>query len=206
MEAVEAIFQPAEMPAHVQEILTMGLADLFVPVRFIGGSDPHGRLKAVYLTEGLTALRKIKSLPPGEGLEILASVIKGMEQAQRRYLFPEEYILHPALLYLERKDQETRARLIWRSQPGGGHGAESEEVGKSLLTVVYSLKILTEEEGKTALEEAARLILAGKKGMTLIRELENIRKAQRRVIPAGGGLWGIQAPVSSNVQNPAAGR
>ncbi len=198
----EAVFNEKEIPAHIQEILTLGLTDLFVPVRFISGADGKGRLRAVFLTNGLYPLRKLKRLPKGAGLDILRSLISGIEQAEKRFILAEEYIVHPALLYIDIRENGTYAKLLWRPKPvdgAAGTCAETDAERYGILSIVYALRVLTDNSGKKELEEAERLIKSGANGKTLSRRLSEIEKSgagdRGKIKPTGAQRLSVPFPI-----------
>lgn len=94
---IEWEYEHGRVKEYAVEILTLGLCDLFFREQFISERD---YLIGSCQTEGYLCLASFRHLKTDEILQIMTGLLHGVYQAEKHYLFAEEFQLSQELIFV----------------------------------------------------------------------------------------------------------
>ncbi len=163
---VEIFYEKGEMEEYVSEILTLGLCDLFFCGSFL--EKDGGRL-GCYKTEGFHLLSSMTEMDTGDVLLAAAGILRGIRQAEQRYLRPELYRIDEETVFADRGISQIK--LIFRID------TEKQPAERKLAEYLRCLRKKSRPEGLAYVDEAVDLVEKEEFGYrAAIRRLEELRR------------------------------
>ena len=163
---VEIFYEKGEMEEYVSEILTLGLCDLFFCGSFL--EKDGGRL-GCYKTEGFHLLSSVTEMDTGDVLLAAAGILRGIRQAEQRYICPELYRIDEETVFTDRGISQIK--LIFRID------TEKQPAERKLSEYLRCLRKKSRPEGLAYVDAAVELVEKEEFGYrAAIRRLEELRR------------------------------
>lgn len=166
MSSVEISYREEELRNYVREILSLELCRLFFPVSFV---QRDGKLTGIYEAEGFRSLSSAERLSTADILMIAASLLRGVRQAEDRYIFAQLYAIDEESVFID--DKCSTVRLIFVPS------CSEETVFERLASLLRRLREKGHEDGLSYVDKSIRFLQSGTCGYkTVIRRLEELRR------------------------------
>lgn len=167
-ECVEISYDVKTIDGFMTYVLNMELCSLFLPVSFVISDRA---IVGQYKTAGFEPLSDMETINVCRALDMMISVLKGMIQAQRRCVFPEDY--HVRLQDAWFSGETGEARLVF--MPAGPF--EQNRLYAELLLLHDEMTSRVPEEGRSYMKTARSFISRGKSSLEVIRHrFEELRR------------------------------
>lgn len=167
-ECVEISYDVKTMDGFMTYVLNMELCSLFLPVSFVISDQA---IVGQYKTAGFEPLSEMENVNVCRALDMMISVLKGMIQAQRRCVFPEDY--HVRLQDAWFSGETGEARLVFR--PAGS--LEQTGIHEELLLLHDEMTARVPEEGRSYMKTARGYISRGRSSLEVIsHRFEELRR------------------------------
>lgn len=151
---------------YVEEILSMEICKLFLPVSFIKDGD---MVTAQFKTDGFTRLSAINSLAVTDIFSIIVSVFYGLKDGENHYIFPDEYEINCDTVFINKDFSDIK--MIFNPPKAEKTGQEK------VVEFIEELKKKCSNEGIPYLNNAAGYIKTGSSGYrAIIHHLESLRR------------------------------
>ena len=97
---IEIIYENHKLENYIMDMLTLKTCKLFLPAAFIKTEE---NVIASYQTEGCCKLSSLKEIDTEDILSIVLSLLLGIDDAQRHYIFPNEYEINRDRILVQKK-------------------------------------------------------------------------------------------------------
>ncbi len=163
---MELKYQKYKLENYIMDMLTLETCKIFLPAAFIQTEE---EVIASYRTEGFCNLSTLKEIETEDLLSVVLSLLEGIDDAQRHYIFPNEYVVNDESVYVQ-KDLH-QAKLIFIPEK------EDIALNDKIVALLENLKEKGTEDGKEYMEDAIAFVRQNTfGGRAVIRHLEKLRK------------------------------
>lgn len=171
-ERIEIRYREHEIARYQRDILTLDVTQLFLPVTFI---LKKGSVTGVYRTGGRNFIRENETSDASYHLAAVETLLTRMIRAQRYYLFPGDYTVHPHLLLIRpgARGEAPDPALIWRKntvRSGQATDIGRVEIVSGLCDILRALEEKTKPEGLVYLERAVEVAAKSSAGLEMLRQ------------------------------------
>ena len=165
-ENIELKYEIHKLESYIIDLLTMEACRLFLPAAFIKTEEG---VTASYHTEGYRRLADFQEMSTENVFNIMLSLTESVKDAQRHYIFEDEYEIAMDNIFVDQKI--SRARLLFLP-------AEQDVPLVDKMTVLLAkLAEIAPEEGREYIDDAIAFIRQEAFGSkAVIHHLEKLRK------------------------------
>lgn len=163
---IELKYEKYKLENYIMDMLTLETCKLFLPAAFIQTEED---VIASYRTEGFCKLSALKEFETEDLLSIIISLLEGIDDAQRHYIFPDEYVMNDESIYVQRDLRQIKMIFI----------PEKEErlLNDKIAALLEYLKEKGTEEGREYIEDAIAFVRQNTFGSkAVIHHLQTLRK------------------------------
>lgn len=163
---IEIIYENHKLENYIMDMLTLKTCKLFLPAAFIKTEES---VIASYQTEGCCRLSGLREIDTEDILSIVLSLLLGIDDAQRHYIFPNEYEINEESIFVQKGLHQAKVVFI----------PEKKDIplADKIAVLLEELKETAHEEGKEYLDDAITFIRQDTYGSkAVIHHLEKLRK------------------------------
>ena len=132
---IEILYQKKVLKTYIMEIIQAEDTAFFLPVSFI---EEKEKVRFIYKVRDAYPLRLAKEFIIDDVLNFTISYIRGIQDAERHYIFPEDYNINLNLVYADSRMEKLKAGYVPAEQ---GDTAE-----KKILELLYFFESRVKEE------------------------------------------------------------
>lgn len=163
---IEIIYENHKLENYIMDMLTLKTCKLFLPAAFIKTEE---NVIASYQMEGCCKLSSLKEIDTEDILSIVLSLLLGIDDAQRHYIFPNEYEINRDRILVQKGLHQAKLVFIPEKQ--------DISMADKIAFLLEELKETAHEEGKEYLDDAIAFIRKDTFGSkAVIHHLEKLRK------------------------------
>lgn len=166
----EVQYRRGEPAEYVADILTLGAAELFLPVSFTEDAEStEDGFTGVWRTEGYRRLAAVRSMDTEDILSTVILLLRGMRQSEKLYLFAEIFEIDADIVYVDKSFSAVKLVFMPRRT------AQSPE--EKIVMLLRQLREKGSEEGRGYIDNAVCFLRENQYGIqAAIHHLETLRK------------------------------